>query len=66
MQTTVPNDPILRFRDLQTLTRLSRTTIYGYIKAGDFPRPLKLGKRASGWRLSEVEAWLASRPRSGA
>jgi prophage regulatory protein len=28
---------------------------------GDFPRPVRLGKRAVGWRESDLQDWLASR-----
>ena len=32
----------------------------------DFPKPIRLGKRAVGWRESEVIAWLESRERTTA
>lgn len=41
---------------------ISRSTIYEMIRRGEFPRPIKLGARAVGWRRSDIEAWLASRP----
>jgi len=31
---------------------------------GDFPAPIKIGKRAVGWLEAEVHAWLESRQRS--
>jgi len=33
---------------------------------GAFPRPVKLGKRAVGWRASDITAWLESREESAA
>jgi len=32
------------------------------IGRGEFPAPVKLGARAVGWRRSDIEAWLESRP----
>lgn len=55
---------ILRFKDLQRCLRLSRGAIRARIAANDFPKPLVLGSRAVGWHASDIEAWLASRPRA--
>lgn len=55
-------DRILRRRETLALIGLSRSTLYEYMKIGQFPRPVKLGQRAVGWRLSSVDAWLSSRP----
>lgn len=56
---------ILRRREVERLTRLSKASIYRQIHSGSFPRPLKLGERAVGWRAEEIEEWLASRERAG-
>ena len=53
--------PILRIRDVVAVTRLSRSTIYRLIQAGQFPKPIKLTERASGWRYEAVEQWLKAR-----
>ena len=42
-------------------TGLSRSSIYAYVASGNFPAPLKLGARSSGWLASEIDAWLESR-----
>lgn len=44
------------------ITSLSRSAIYAKIKEGTFPAGIRLGERAVGWRESDIEAWLASRP----
>lgn len=44
------------------LTSLSRSTIYRLIKKDDFPKPIRLSANRSGFRLSEIESWLESRP----
>ena len=58
---------ILRLRDVVDLTRISRSRIYVFMdRATDpFPKPIKLGTRAVGWRRAEVEAWLDARERGG-
>ena len=55
-------DRLLRLPEVLQLTGLSRSTLYRKVKEGDFPCPVKLGKRAVGWRESEVIAWINARP----
>lgn len=51
---------ILRRKQVEARTGLSRSTIYLRIQEGTFPRPINLGARAVGWVENETEAWLAS------
>ena len=55
---------IIRIRDVIALTGLSRSAIYSAVKAGTFPRQLKLSARSSGWLRNEVVLWVKGRPRS--
>ncbi|OZB36173.1 MAG: hypothetical protein B7X44_07170 [Halothiobacillus sp. 15-55-196] len=57
-------DPIHRLPSVKTLTGLSRSSIYRLIADGKFPKPIKLGERAIGWKQDDLEAWLESRPTS--
>ncbi|EEF26746.1 conserved hypothetical protein [Ricinus communis] len=43
------------------MTGLPRSTLYHYIKRGEFPAQVKLGARIVGWLESEVNEWLDSR-----
>jgi len=52
---------ILRRKQVQMRTGLSRSTIYQYIKDGVFPKPVPLGPRAVGWLESDVSEWIAGR-----
>lgn len=52
---------ILRCPQVQEKTGLCRSTLYKLISDDNFPRPIKLGPRTSGWVLGEVEDWLAER-----
>ena len=61
-------DKIIRMPEVREMTGLSKSGIYKLLRAGPpntFPRPVKLGQRAVGWRKSDLEAWLASRPDAG-
>ncbi len=52
---------ILRRPEVESRTGLSRSTIYQWMKDGQFPQPVKLGARLVAWRESDVTAWLESR-----
>jgi len=55
---------ILRRPEVERLTGLSRSTIYGMLAKQAFPKPIRIGKRAVGWKRLAVEEWLSSRPES--
>jgi prophage regulatory protein len=59
--TVPPGHSILRRREVEARTGLSRSTIYAKIAQGCFPRPIKLGERAVGFVASEIDAWLSKR-----
>jgi len=50
-----------RPKELADRWRVSRTTIWRWCKAGDLPRPTKLGKRTVAWRRSVVLAFEEAR-----
>lgn len=52
---------ILRRPDVEARTGLSRSTIYDWMKRGEFPKPVALGARLVGWRETDIAAWLAAR-----
>ena len=56
---------ILRLPKVLELTGLSRTSIWRQIDAGTFPKSVKLGPRAVGWRASDIYGWLDNRPPTG-
>ena len=51
---------ILRRKQVEKRTGLSRSTIYLRIKEGTFPKPINLGVRAVGWLENEIDEWLAA------
>jgi prophage regulatory protein len=52
---------ILRLPAVRERTGLSRSSIYAFMSANEFPRQLKLGDRAAGWLESEVDEWITAR-----
>ena len=61
---TATTDRLLHVSEVRTRTALARSTIYRKMREGSFPVALKIGVRAVRWRESEIEAWLAARPRA--
>ncbi len=52
---------LLRLPDVCKMTGAAKSTIYYWMKRGDFPSPVKLGQRAVAWRTSDVHKWINSR-----
>ncbi|WP_111559711.1 MULTISPECIES: AlpA family transcriptional regulator [Paracoccus] len=53
---------ILRRPEVERLTGLSRSTIYRLMADGEFPKPVKLTRKAVGWQQNTINEWLAQRP----
>ncbi len=52
---------VLRMPQVMVVTGLSRTSIWRRLKEGDFPRPIRLGPNAVGWKLRDIELWIETR-----
>lgn len=50
---------ILRRKEVEARTGLSRSTIYKRIADGTFPPPIPLGAKSVGWVSGEIDAFLA-------
>ncbi|MCY4239066.1 MAG: AlpA family phage regulatory protein [Rhodospirillaceae bacterium] len=59
------NDRLLDREEVSARTGLPRSTIYRLMSEGNFPLNIRVGARAVRWSETELEAWLASRPRYG-
>lgn len=53
-------DRIVRPAETSTITGRSLASIWRDEKAGTFPRRIKIGANAVGYRLSELYAWMNS------
>ena len=49
----------LKIADVEEKVGLKKSEIYRRISIGDFPPPLRLGRRAVVWVDQQVEAWMA-------
>jgi prophage regulatory protein len=53
----------IRLREVLRICGMSRASLYRFIKADEFPAPVKLSARSVGWLENEVAEWAASRIR---
>ena len=49
---------IFRRRELENRIGVKRSSIYKMMDEGLFPKPVRLGRRAVGWREEDIEHWL--------
>lgn len=65
--TIPPQDRVIRMPELLLILGISRATAYDRMAPKsprhdpEFPRPIRLGLRARGWMLSEIQLYLESR-----
>ena len=55
------HDKILRLPAVLEATGLKRTSLYMMRRDGEFPQPVQIGKRAVGWRQSDIQKWIDQR-----
>jgi prophage regulatory protein len=60
MMSTEPDGSlaILRRRQVEAKTGLSRSTIYQRMRDGTFPHAISLGGRMVGWRVGDIDRFL--------
>lgn len=54
------DNPLVDMAYITAYTGMTDKWFYKLIKDGEFPKPIKLGRR-SRWLRSEVEAWMQQR-----
>lgn len=52
---------LIRRKEVERLTALSRSRIYDLMKQGTFPKPVTLGAMSVAWLEIEIREWIASR-----
>jgi len=52
---------ILRIKDVISMTRIARSTLYKMIAANQFPKAISLGGRSVGWIEEEIDQWLQNK-----
>jgi prophage regulatory protein len=61
MEASIAVEQALRIEEVCRRVGMSRAWIYSQVAAGRFPRPFKLGVRASAWRASDIDQYIADR-----
>ncbi|MDB3931276.1 AlpA family phage regulatory protein [Paracoccaceae bacterium] len=51
---------IYRLPAVMNLTGLSRSSIYLRVSTNEFPKPIKIGRRAVGWTEDSIIAWQST------
>ena len=54
-------EQLLRLPEVLNRVGLKKAATYNAIKAGTFPKPILLSKRAVAWQASAVQAWIVAR-----
>ena len=54
-------DSLLRRHQVEAQIGLSRSSIYAAMLRGEFPRPVKIGRRAVAWPKSIIDEWIRIR-----
>lgn len=49
---------ILRRKEVEKRIGLACSTIYAMMASGNFPKSVKIGRRAVGWREQDIKDWL--------
>jgi prophage regulatory protein len=52
---------LLRRRQVEIRVGAKRSTLYDWMRKGDFPKPIKVGERTVAWIEQEVDAWINQR-----
>jgi predicted DNA-binding transcriptional regulator AlpA len=56
----MPLNRILRIKEVEHVTGLSRATIYRKMAVGAFPASVRLATQTVGWRELDIEGWIDS------
>ncbi len=56
------SDRVVRLTEVVHLSGLSKSAIYEMISKNQFPAPVRIGARSVGWRHSEIQQWIETRP----
>ena len=60
----VKNSQLLRLKEVLDIVGFGRSTLYVLVATGNFPAPVRIGRRAVAWRARDVSAWIEARPQT--
>ncbi len=58
MSVTIPATGFLRLAQVLTIIPVSKSTWFEGVRAGRYPKPVKIGPRASGWKAEDIIALI--------
>lgn len=61
IHTPADAERVLRLREVIARVGLKRSCIYGLIKNGQFPEPIRLTRAAVGWLETDISNWISKR-----
>lgn len=64
-QPSLPPGRLWRLSRVEEETGLKKSTIYGLIREGKFPVPIRITRRLSTWSEAAVTAWVQDRISEG-
>ena len=53
---------LLRIDEVLEMVNISKSVLYEMMGRGEFPRPVRISRRAVGWPQQDIHDWLDSRP----
>lgn len=56
---TTEKNRLLRLPDVEKLTGCGKSTVYGLMAAGKFPKNIRITRRLSCWKESDIQNWIA-------
>ena len=51
-------EKLLNIKEVCRIVGLKKSIIYLYIQQNKFPKAIKIGKKLSRWKLSDVRRWI--------
>ena len=67
LQTNTPpkvdyvGDRFMRMREVVNTVGASKSAIYNWMRAKQFPKPVKIGMQRVAWKASDIRQWMAQR-----
>jgi len=57
----IPRDRLVRIEEVKGMTGLGKSSIYELMRAGEFPKSIRLHARMVAWSESSVLSWIQAR-----
>jgi predicted DNA-binding transcriptional regulator AlpA len=59
-QNTLPETGFMRLPEVLKFIPVGKSTWWAKVKSGEYPKPYKLGKNTSAWRVEDIRALINS------